>query len=148
MSEQEENIKIQGELLKRYAPLVSAYLAEIQSPASINDFLKNLSIAPIQDEDKLIGFWGIRFRESKAGRLATIKAAYIIPELRGERFEKATDDLADMLASKGVMEVEIWAFPQIQEWLTARYGFKPRIYVSQNPLQLFLSKKRTHLPSK
>ena len=127
----------QQALLELLAPLIGEYLKEIKSPVTVEAYLKELSIYPIRVDQILMGFWGIRVRTVGPKRLATIKAFYLRRRYRGRYLNRIADDLVRGLIKQGVTEVEIWAHPEVQHWLEKRYGIKPIIYVTHNPIETF-----------
>jgi hypothetical protein len=126
-----------ADLRKIIEPLVQEYLKEINSPMSVREFLQEQSIVPIRVNEKLVGFWGLHRHRVQGSEVATVKAFYLQPEFRGEHLNDAADDLIRTLIREGITHLEIWAFPKIQRWLTRRYGIKPRIHVSQAPIEVF-----------
>lgn len=132
-------------LLTELSPLVRSYLTEVNSPATLEEFLKELTVVPIRWKGQLSGFWGLKIRRNSRGVLAAIKAAYILPSLRGPLFGKFVDILMDGLARRGVTHIEIWAFPGVERWLRRRYKFVPRMHIIQTPIEAFLNFDRDAL---
>ena len=126
-----------AEYAAKISSLIQAYIAETGSPATVEEFAGELSIAPITVLDALIGFWGLVFKESKTGRVAVIKAFYLVPEHRGRLLNSVTDDLIRGLTAVGVKHMEVWAFPAVQSWLNKRYGIKPIAHVSFDPIEKY-----------
>jgi hypothetical protein len=128
----------QVQLYNLVQPLISAYLAEIRSEITIDAYLKEFAIIPIVIEEKLMGFWGVKLQAlNPPRRLATIKAFYLQREYRGRFINQAADILVRGLSKQGITELEIWAFPGVQRWLERRYGIKPNIFVTYNPIETF-----------
>lgn len=119
-------------------PFIREYLLEINCKTSVAAYLKELAVSPIILDGILMGFWGLQLRSGGGGRkLATMKALYLRKEYRGRYLDRAADDLIRRLSEQGVTELEIWSFQHVQEWLEKRYGIKPNIFVTYNPIDTF-----------
>ena len=127
----------EAETRRLVEPLIAEYLKEIQSPLSVAEYCSELTIAPIKIDGEIVGFWGLRFRVSGNRKLATAKGFYLKKSCRGSHLNQAADDFIRGLKRQGITELEIWAHPGVQRWLERRYGIKPVIQVTHNPLEVF-----------
>lgn len=129
--------KDQAALLELLSPLISEYLGIMKIPLSIEQYLKELAVAPIRIDNLLIGFWGVRIRGAGERKLATVKAFYIREKYRGRYLNRAADDFVRGLSQQGVTEIEVWADSEVQKWLTKRYGIRPTLFITHNPIGVF-----------
>lgn len=118
--------------------VVKEYLKETGITVPIENYLREFSIVPIVISDKLIGFWGVTFRQSNEIKLATVKAFYIQKEFRGSSINTAADALVEELYLAGITNLEIWCSYGVQKWFLRRYGIKPNISISHDKIEKFL----------
>ena len=138
-SKEKESLNKERVLLyNKLEPLIREYLIEIKSSVSVSVYLQELAVTPISIDGILMGFWGLQVRAGTGSRkLATMKALYLKKEYRGRYLNRIADDLIRGLLKQGVTELEIWSYPGMQKWLEKRYGIKPNIYVTYNPIEIF-----------
>lgn len=142
MTNERDLLANKEKLLGTLEPLISEYLREIKNDVPVSTYLKELGVTPIILNNTVAGFWGLQIVASKDGKKrATIKAFFLKKEFRGKDRDRVADDLIKGLLTQGVTELEIWAYPEIQTWLESRYGIKPNIFVTHNPIQKFMDFK-------
>jgi hypothetical protein len=129
--------KDKADLLAALMPLILAYIKELELNVLPEAYLKELTILPIVIDETLMGFWGARFRQSGAAKLATVKAFYLSPQYRGRYINKAADDLYVGLLKQGITDLEIWNHPGVQGWFERRYRVKPKIIITAEKLEKF-----------
>ncbi len=124
-------------LLKRFTPLIQEYIDEVKMKTTVDEYVKELAIVPIEFDGVLMGFWGLRFYLSGPRKVIVIKGVYIRRQYRGRYLNKAADKLFLTAQKKGIKEVELWSYPEIQRWLARRYGLKTNIHICYTTIDTF-----------
>ena len=139
MTNERDPIADKDLLYKTLEPLIKEYLKEINLDLPVSSYLKELGVTPIFLNGSVAGFWGLQIVAVPNGKKrATVKAFYIRKEFRGKDRDRVADDFIKGLSTQGVTDLEIWAYPEIQNWLESRYDIKTNIHVTYNPIQKFM----------